>query len=46
LEIRITCSFGVAELSIDMQTPGDLFDITDQALYRSKQEGRNRVTAV
>ena len=46
LEIRITCSFGVAELSIDMQIPGDLYDITDQALYRSKQEGRNRVTAV
>lgn len=44
LEIVVTCSFGVAELSAEMAAPDELFEVSDQALYRSKQEGRNRVT--
>lgn len=45
LDIPVTCSFGVAELLEAMEEPAVLFEITDKALYRSKQEGRNRVTA-
>jgi len=41
---RVTCSFGVAELTTDMKSPQDLFEAADQALYRSKQGGRNAVT--
>lgn len=44
LEITVTCSFGVAQLQDAMATPDDLFESADQALYRSKQDGRNRVT--
>lgn len=50
-EVAVTASFGVAELRIDSQTHSD--DVTaqallrraDAALYASKNEGRNRVTA-
>ena len=45
LEIPVTCSFGVAEVLDAMEEPAALFEIADQALYRSKQDGRNRVTA-
>ncbi len=40
---RITASFGVAMLTTD-EEGGDLLRRADQALYRSKKEGRNRVT--
>lgn len=46
LNLPVTCSFGVAELSDAMMDPEALFEVTDQALYRSKEEGRNRVTSV
>ena len=40
----ITASFGVALLSPAARTLEALIDQADQALYRSKQGGRNRVT--
>jgi diguanylate cyclase (GGDEF)-like protein len=40
----ITASFGVAILSPAARTLEALIDQADQALYRSKQGGRNRVT--
>ena len=40
----ITASFGVALLSPAARTLEALIDQADQALYRSKQAGRNRVT--
>jgi diguanylate cyclase (GGDEF)-like protein len=42
---RITASFGVVALdpSTD-QTPEGLFEAADQALYRAKAEGKNRVS--
>ncbi|HEX6316350.1 MAG TPA: GGDEF domain-containing protein, partial [Gemmatimonadaceae bacterium] len=41
----ITCSVGVATMSEGISTAEELVDFADRALYRSKQEGRNRVTA-
>lgn len=41
---HVTCSFGVAELEAEMKSPQDLYEAADQALYRSKKAGRNRVT--
>lgn len=43
--IRITCSFGIAELGKDMTSSGDLYSAADAALYRSKTGGGNRVTS-
>ena len=42
--IQVTASFGVAEMTATISTPQSLIKHADQALYRSKQEGRNRVT--
>ena len=42
--IPVTVSIGIAE-SISDPSPDALFKRADRALYRSKQEGRNRVTA-
>lgn len=42
-DIRITISGGLAE-SKQGQTPEELICLADKALYRSKAEGRNRVT--
>ena len=39
----VTASFGVESLSGDMR-PEDLIDHADQALYHSKESGRNRVS--
>jgi diguanylate cyclase (GGDEF)-like protein len=41
----VTISVGVAFYPDDGPTPGDLIRAADQALYRSKHAGRNRVTA-
>ncbi len=41
----ITASFGLATLSLGAYTLEGLIDQADQALYQSKQSGRNRVTA-
>lgn len=40
---RITCSIGVAFWHGRQDTPDALFKRVDTALYRAKQEGRNRV---
>ena len=40
---RVTASFGIAMLGRD-EEDGDLVRRADQALYRSKKEGRNRIT--
>mgnify|MGYP001168295410 CR=1 FL=1 len=41
---QITSSFGVASLLTGAKTLKELIDHADQALYRSKESGRNRVT--
>ncbi|TGG95527.1 sensor domain-containing diguanylate cyclase [Natronospirillum operosum] len=43
--VSITVSFGVAELEQNMQTIEDWITRADEALYQSKQSGRNQVTA-
>jgi len=44
-EISVTCSFGVAQLDDAMERADDLYEAADQALFHSKRQGRNRVTA-
>jgi diguanylate cyclase (GGDEF)-like protein len=41
--VRVSCSFGVAQLTDDMETPNALYGAADQALMASKRAGRNRV---
>ncbi len=40
----VTASFGVATINADTHTASMLVEIADNALYRSKETGRNRVT--
>ncbi len=42
--IRVACSFGVADLTDDMETAEDFFAAADHALYESKRCGGNTVT--
>lgn len=42
--ISITCSFGVASVDSQTDSPSKLIDQADTALYQSKSQGRNRVT--
>lgn len=42
--IRITSSFGVASIRLGAKDPAELIDQADNALYQSKQNGRNRVS--
>ena len=42
---RLTCSFGVAQMLAD-DTADDLLSRVDKAMYKSKEEGRNRVTVL
>lgn len=44
VSISTTCSFGVAELEGDMDSPDELFEVADRALYESKRAGGDRVT--
>jgi len=41
--IHVTLSLGIASLRAAHETPGDLVAEADEALYRAKQAGRNRV---
>lgn len=41
---QVTASFGVSMLEPDIKTKAELIDRADQALYASKEAGRNRVT--
>lgn len=41
--IRMTASFGVASFTEDMKSLDDLFSNADTAMYRAKNNGRNRV---
>jgi diguanylate cyclase (GGDEF)-like protein len=40
---RVTVSIGVAESVVEMQRPEDVIRRADEALYRAKEAGRNRV---
>jgi diguanylate cyclase (GGDEF)-like protein len=42
--LRVTISLGVSERRQDMTSPDDLLKVADQAMYASKQTGRNRVS--
>ena len=44
-ELRVTCSFGCAEMTAAMTTPTALVEAADGALYASKEAGRNRVSS-
>ncbi|MCX7426188.1 MAG: diguanylate cyclase [Planctomycetia bacterium] len=44
-DLRITCSFGVAQRQDDTQTAEELVDQADQALLCAKQSGRDSVVA-
>jgi diguanylate cyclase (GGDEF)-like protein len=41
--VQVTCSFGIAELADDDRDIGTAVNRADQALYRAKSAGRNRV---
>ena len=43
--VRVTCSFGVAEFGSDMKSPQELYEAADRALYCAKRAGRDRVEA-
>jgi len=40
---QVTASMGIASAGENARTAADLMDRADQALYRAKEEGRNRV---
>lgn len=42
-KLHVTCSFGCAEMAPEMTSAAELVDLADQALYRAKEAGRNRV---
>jgi diguanylate cyclase (GGDEF)-like protein/PAS domain S-box-containing protein len=41
-QYSVTGTFGIAELEVGMSS-ADLLELADQALYRAKQQGRNRL---
>jgi diguanylate cyclase (GGDEF)-like protein len=43
-EVRVTASMGIACSPTHGRTAEELLKMADEALYRSKQEGRNRIT--
>ena len=45
-DIILTLSFGISSLGEDRETVDQLIDGADDALYRAKQQGRNRAVAL
>jgi diguanylate cyclase (GGDEF)-like protein/putative nucleotidyltransferase with HDIG domain len=45
-DLRVTVSVGLATFPDDAQTAEDLIELADEALYKAKATGRNRVVAV
>lgn len=42
-ETNITISIGIGSMSEEMENQGDLVECADKALYKAKQDGRNKV---
>jgi diguanylate cyclase (GGDEF)-like protein len=42
--VRVTVSIGVADSSIEVESPWDVLKLADKALYRAKKKGRNLVS--
>lgn len=43
-DIAVTCSFGVTSIKFNAKSPIELINQADLALYKSKSNGRNKVT--
>jgi diguanylate cyclase (GGDEF)-like protein len=43
IDVRITISIGVSAFNLDVENEGEMVARADMALYRAKQNGRNRV---
>ena len=43
--LRVTCSFGVSQRTIDVKDEEALLSLADQALFTAKQTGRDRVVS-
>lgn len=44
VQVHPTISIGIAELCAELPTPDHLLQVADEALYRAKRAGRNRVS--
>lgn len=44
-KVRVTVSIGIAEVDPDNPSAGDLFGRAEKALYRAKEDGRNRAAS-